>query len=218
MRSNLITMLSRCMAVGGLASSLCQASIITSVTGPVSGTGTVNGVISGSNVTVTENITGFSPTDGFAVVLNVTAPPSTATVYNFTKTITNNTGLTWLNYQVGFGCDAATGPRGTVDCYSSGLSSKLDANANITSSSGSVVQANGVYFDVNNLNIAPGQTLTLNFNWDTCPRCFGGQIMWQYANVAGTATPEPATSFLIGCGLIAVPIVMRRRKGKSTQS
>ena len=146
------------LALGLLACSLGQASIITSVSGPFSGSGVINGSASGTSLNIVEIINSFHPVDGFSAILNVVSPPFTASTYAVTKTIFNNTGSAWSSYYVGVGCDTSsttpTAPRGTVDCYSSGLSSRLDANAAITSSAGAVTQPGATYFQVGGLNVA----------------------------------------------------------------
>jgi len=202
-------------AMALFVSGLAHASMITSVTGPVGGSGTVSGNLAGNNLTITEGISAFSPIDGFAIVLNVVSPPFAASVYSVTKAITNNTGDTWNSYFVGVGCDTSssspTAPRGSVDCYSSGLSSRLNAIPAITSTAGGAIsQTSNAAFQVTGLNVLPGETLTLTFNLDTCPTCSGGQVMFQHANL--TLTPEPGSFLMLGSALIALPLWLRRRQ------
>ena len=204
------TQFARTLALAAVACLTGHAASITGFIGPLSGTGTFSGIVSGPNVVITENVNSFDPTTGFWGLLTVASPPYSATTYDVTKVITNNTNSIWTSYQVGFGCDAATAfGRGTVDCYSSGLSSQLNAAPAITTTSGVILQPNNVYFDVMGMNVAPGQSLTLTFKWDSCVSCTAVMPMYQYANVASNA-PEPASFILFGTGLL-IPFWLRRR-------
>ena len=187
-----------------------HAAAITSVSGPFSGAGTVTGIISGTNISLTESINSFSLNDGFGVQIGLSSPPG-ATTYAVAKTITNNTSSTWTDFFVGVGCDTSssspTVPRGSVDCYNTGLS--LGITGAQTTSLGAISGGNGGSFSVGGLNLAPGQTLTLTFNLLTCPNCSGGDVMFQHANVAA---PEPATTALIGSALLTLSLWRRLRK------
>ena len=201
----------RWLTITLLSFASAPAAVITSISGPITGSGAIGSTISGTNVSLNESVTSFSVNDGFATVIGLLSPPG-ATTYAVTKTITNNTGSNWSNYFVGVGCDTnantPTVPRGSVDCYGSGLS--LGITGSPGTSAGSVNSVNGGSFAVGGINIAPGQSLTLTFNLLTCPNCTGGDVMFQYANLSNA--PEPATTALVGGALVALSLLRRLRK------
>ena len=133
------TILMNTFVLALVASSVANATVLTSFGGPIAGTGTLTGVINtpfGANdnvtglspntINLTESITGFDPNSGFLSNFTMVASPNGRTEYTVTKTITNNTGFTWTSYRVGVGCDpAGTIPRYTVPCFGAGANNPL---------------------------------------------------------------------------------------------
>jgi len=210
----------------GMAGS-ANASLITSINGPSTGSGTLTGVVStpasGNNnapglspntIGLNESITGFNPISGFSLNLNL-GPTQTGTEYTVTKTITNNTGFAWNSFTVAVGC--SPGPPVLAGMQSCGGNGPLlmdydllpTASGSGTGGAG-VTTANDAFFQLTGLNLAPGQTMTLTFNLDVGAFWAGNGEMHQYAS--GSAVPEPATYALTGAGLSGMALLGLLRK------
>lgn len=79
------TQLTRTFAVAALACLSGHAASITGFPGPLSGTGSFSGIVSGPNVVITENVNSFDPATGFWGLLFVASPPYSATTYDVTN-------------------------------------------------------------------------------------------------------------------------------------
>ena len=203
-----------------LAAANGNASTISAVSGPFSGTGTVAGSVStpfpglsGNTISVTEAISSFS-NPGFDLLVGLDATTYARTEYTVTKIITNNTNFTWNTFSVGVGC----GPLGTVPCFGIGANNPLRMDYFSptgmtptlagTTPAGTLVENGESYFTFTGLSVAPGApALTLTFNIDAGRGVSGGATMYQDATA-----PEPATCATVGAVFILLGLSRHRRK------
>ena len=124
-----------------VCSSIANATVFTTVTGPLSGggTGTLSGTVntpspgndnvtglSPNTVNLTESILTFDPSSGFLSNFGLSSSTNARTEYTVTKTITNNTGFNWTSFRVAVGCDpAGTVLRYTVPCFGQGANNPI---------------------------------------------------------------------------------------------
>ncbi|MBS1835996.1 MAG: PEP-CTERM sorting domain-containing protein [Acidobacteria bacterium] len=194
------------MRFAKLASLLLAATALApaaTITGPFThngGLGTVSGSVSGNNIQLIESISAFTP----SFVVGYTTPFGPSTNYTVTKTVTNNTGFTWGDFQIATGC----GSNQTVACGSNIVN--LSSPAGASSSAGGTFSAlNSYMFGWTGLNVAPGQTVTFTFDVTTCANCSGG---WALSQSATTGVPEPSTTAISGLGLSLVAFSAYRRR------
>ena len=177
------------------------------------GGGTVSYNVTGTNWDVTETITGFfnedsiPPLSYFRSFLAVSGTQG-STIYTVSNSVTNGTGVPWNNFTVVVGCNPVPGRyiTGANDCYTYGHGRLVGTP---TSSIGSVIVPNAGYFHVKGFSLAPGDTLDLVYQYETCNGCQSSSFLYKYAN---TPLPEPSTIVLLGSTLLVLPWLRRNRQ------
>jgi hypothetical protein len=195
-----------------LAAAAAPAARATAIAGPftfdfsLGASGTGAGSESSNTITLFEN---WTANGLLGVEFNLVDPPSGPEDYSFTKTVTNNTGITWTDFQIGWGCGDGT----TVCSGFQPLTNNFPVAPTIsgTGVGGAVLSVdNAAYLEWNNLDIQNGQTATFTFSLVTCPDCSG---TWQIQQVPSTAeTPEVASLAMVGFGLFALGAFPLRRR------
>jgi hypothetical protein len=148
-------------------------------------------------ITLTDNFTNNGiPLYGDLQAQFSTVASANPTDYSVTKTVINETGVTWTDFEIGVGF-AGNGTTAIASCLSCG--------------SGIV----GEYlnpFEIlwPSLNIPTGTSVTFTFGFDTCAGCSVFFGIDEYPST-GTA-PEPGSMILGGIGL-ALTCAARFRKG-----
>jgi hypothetical protein len=197
----------RWLALAGLAFSLSslEASTISScATGNGGGGLTVNSCGFGLNPNTFSLTESFNATAGGGAQFSFTA--GAAQEYLVTKVITNNTALTWTGFDVLFG----GGNFGFIiptTIFQFDLATAPTISGNGTG--GATLASTNNLLNWTNLNVAPGDTITLTFAAEINATTAG---QWQILQQPiGTQTPEPATMLLSATALVALGVWKRRR-------
>ena len=116
--------------------------------------------------TIVETLT--TSTGPFAIGFQID-PSAASTEYFVSKTITNNSGVTWTGFTIGVGC----GSDGLVRC--SGFDPLLmdyDQSPTLTPGSSSLTTT-PISFMFSNINLTQGQSMVITFSIDSCAQCTG---------------------------------------------
>ncbi len=162
----------------------------------------------GTVLSIDDNFTSIASGGGLQVTFDL-APSAGSTDYSVIKTVTNDTGAAWTDFQISWGC----GPVGANPCP--GFYPLTNDGSTPTSSAGGTFVDNGYEVLWNGLDIQSGSSVTFTFGVDTCPNCSGDWAIFQQAS----SVPEPGSLILGGIGL-ALTFVgrFRRRRYSGTRS
>ena|ERR1035437_3954316 len=168
----------------------------------------LNNLMFNEVVTLTLGIPGPSNWGATFGIDNTIAMGST-TEYRVTKTITNDSGQAWGDFEIFMPNTAIA----NIDCgdYSPTLSVAHTVNECVTSGG----LGTSILFAGMNVpsGVLAADTITITFNMDICATCSGS---WQIVQQA-SPTPEPAALLLTGSGLVILGLWRRQRaRGRKT--
>lgn len=171
-----------------------------------SGTGSGSGPTVGGNITFQED---WTANGALSVFFSTSAGGGTTTDYGFTKTVTNNTGVTWTDFLISWPCL-------TTNCDPPPLTNAFQSPPTISGpgTSGAVLAVNSnSYLEWTSLSIPSGQTATFTFELATCGvSCYTGVTsIVEVPSFGETTTPEPASLMFVGLGLASIAFVPLRR-------